>query len=326
MSYFIGSFYNEWVKRKNRLLIVFTVMLIFFAGILITALLNDRYSFIGSSNESGVSGKTISKQTAADELNRLTEAIEAMPTEETQARKRLQTQIDWYAFHIEHNIELDRSTNTHTLIKSMTGVYITFLFPILMIFMGADIFSSELSSGTIKSMLLRPVSRQTIFHAKLAFITISSMMVLFLSYLLNYLLQVRNGWGDWAGDIAIQWGAIYAVPVWLFILIGLLLNTATIIALSAVVVCISYYIRSLALSVVIAMVIMVLVKILLTPFQNSLPFLKYYFMRHVDLVSHLNTTFKGETSMAVSVMVLLCTTLICYGLVWFRIRKEDLPY
>ncbi|MGO4182122.1 ABC transporter permease [Paenibacillus sp. TAF43_2] len=326
MSYFIGSLHNEWVKRKKRILFILITMLIFFIGFLATALLNDRFAFIPSSSKSNVMSEADSLQSVVDERNRLRQLFESTPSEDTWDRKQLKAQIEWYTFHIDNHIDLNRSTTTHKLISSMTGVYIAFLFPILIIFIGADIFSGELSSGTIKSMLLRPVRRHTILNAKIALVVICSVSILFLSYLCTYLLSIRNGWGDWTGDIALQLGTIYAVPIWLFVLAGLALNLISIVAIAAVIVCISYFIRNLALSIVVSMIAIVLTKILLSPFQNSIPIQKYYFMRHIDLVSHLNITFKGEGTMVLSIIVLLSTTFICYGLVWFRIRKEDLPY
>jgi len=326
LSYFIGSLHNEWVKRKKRILFIIITMLIFFIGFLATALLNDRFAYIPSSSKSNVMSEADSMQSVVDERSRLRQLFKSMPVEDTWDRKQLKAQIDWYTFHIDNQIDLNRSTTTHKLISSMTGVYIAFLFPILIIFIGADIFSGELSSGTIKSMLLRPVRRHTILNAKIALVVICSVSILFLSYLCTYLLSIRNGWGDWTGDIALQLGTIYAVPIWLFVLAGLALNLVSIFAISAVIVCISYFIRNLALSIVVSMIAIVLTKILLSPFQNSIPIQKYYFMLHIDLVSHLNVSFKGEGTIVLSIIVLFSTTIICYGLVWFRIRKEDLPY
>lgn len=216
-------------------------------------------------------------------------------------------------------------TALQRLSGSMSGVYLSFLYPIIMIGIGADLFSSELSSGTIKTMLLRPVGRLTILHAKLALLFSSSLLLLFFSYLLIYLFNLQHGTGDWGAAISIWAGKEYTVPMWFCILFALLLNALTLAAVSSIIICISYFIRNAGLAVTLTMLAIVLPKLWLAPLQGNLPVSRYYFSQHLDLVSILTGNSPIDTTLRMSAVVLSVSGCLAYLLVAWRIKREDLP-
>ncbi|RAP73784.1 ABC transporter permease subunit [Paenibacillus montanisoli] len=326
MHLLVGSLHNEWMKRKKRIYFIVFSMIILFLGIFVISILNERYSFIPSN---ATPNEAADRPTVEDKLIELQLIYDATPVEQIQEKKRLKNQIEWYSYHLSHDIKFEVISDTalDTLKNSMTGIYISFLFPIVMIVIGADILSSEMSSRTIKTMLLRPVGRLMIFHAKLLFVAGVSFLLLVCSYLLFCLLKLNNEWGDWTAEIVVRFGAtLHTVPVWFFVFIGLGSNLISVLTLSFVLLCISYFFRNVSLSVVVSMMLVVFIKILLNPFLVAVPADRYYFMYHLDLVSHLLDEFPGNQHLLASLIVLLSTIVVCYSLVYFRINREDLPY
>lgn len=210
-------------------------------------------------------------------------------------KQRMQVQIQIANYYLEHNVNPrspDAVTFTREFMMNAVGLFI----PLLVMVFASDIVSSELSSGTIKLLLTRPVRRWKILLSKLITVVFFTSLTVLATGLLSYLISgVVFGYGGWRMPVFagmsvigtdVDFSQARAVEQWLFLLMesGLVWFSAIVVALMAVM--LSVLIRSTAAGMGVMLAVLISGTIL-SNMLSSWESAKYFFMVNLDLTRYL---------------------------------------
>lgn len=228
-------------------------------------------------------------------------------------------------YQLDHNVNPNVAGAAGAAISSVSGMFIKIILPILIVIVTADIIAGEASNGTLKTLLVSPMGRVNILFSKWIAATFVSIGAMLFSDLLTYLCSIPfYGLGNWNDMIVIGTDSFRSIPIWEYMLIGLLLNTVMIIALTSVFMLVSVLFQTVATSISLSICLVVFGGILAN-FQEKLSALKYLFILNLDLCAHLIGEFdlKG-TSLIFSSIVLVVTVIVTLSVSYTIFTKKDL--
>ncbi|MEF2964251.1 ABC transporter permease [Paenibacillus sp. M1] len=184
---------------------------------------------------------------------------------------------------------------TREFLDNASGLFI----PLLIMGVGADIVSSERTSGTVKMLLTRPVRRWRVLLSKLITLLMFVSLIVLSTFVICYLISglffgykgfsfpVFTGFRLVGSDVDIS--GVHAVPQWkyLFMQAGLIWFVGITVAILTFMV--SVLVRSTAASIVIMMAALIAGSIL-TNMASSWESAKYLFMVNLGLTNYLAGT------------------------------------
>lgn len=147
----------------------------------------------------------------------------------------------------------------------MLGVLVSWLLPIFLIIVVAEIITDDYTSGMLSHTLIHPVSRPRLLASKILFLLLLIILILFASMLSAYLIgTIFFGWGEdftirgvaysTAGGFAITAAShlVSAIPLLAFssvvMLLGLLFHTSALVVGTAAGILFAFYILGEMLS------------------------------------------------------------------------------
>ncbi|MDG5789339.1 ABC transporter permease [Evansella sp. AB-P1] len=208
----------------------------------------------------------------------------------------------------------------------MGSLFISVFIPISVIIIGADIVSTEISNGTMKTLLLRPLGRITIILSKWLAFFIASIGVMIFSNVLTFITSsLFLGIGNWNDHIVIGSDQFTSVPLWQFILISYGLNFFIVLVLTSVILFISVlFQKSIALSINMSMA-MIILGLIFSNLQSQITSLKYIFVLHLDLIAHLHNQFAiQDATLVFSVTILFITACLSLTTSFILFKKRDM--
>lgn len=216
-----------------------------------------------------------------------------IPEEWKRSRRAAVQQLQYY---LDHDVN-PSAPNGATFTRSFLDNAVTLFIPMLVLALGADIVSSERTSGTIKMLLTRPVKRWKVLLCKLIVLTLYVSLTIVMTALLCYLLSgLFFGYSGWTMPVFTGFQMIgstidpshaHAVPQWIYIWMqsGLAWFSAMTVALLAFMA--SVLIRSTTASIV-TMMAAVITGTILSGMTSSWTSAKYLFAVNLKLTAYLD--------------------------------------
>lgn len=313
----VGAIKNEMEKLyyKKRIHVVLGITLFFAALMLVMDFFDKEAAKKNSDWQTSLSSQV-------EEINKQLTTIENKDSDEYKKALNQEKKLE---FNLKENINPEVGGAAGAAISSVSGMYIKVILPMLVIIITADILSGEGSNGTLKSLLVSPIGRKNILLAKWIAATLVSIGAMLVSDLLTYLTTIpKHGLGNWNDLIVIGTENFNSIPIWEYMIQGLLFNVLTIITLTSVFILISVLFNSVAISISLSISIIIFGGIL-TSLQYKIDFLKYMFVLNIDLAAHLTGEFNLQhTSLFLSSMVMIVTALLTLSLSFLIFTKKDL--
>lgn len=171
--------YNEWIKIFRRAG-TYIMMAIIILCVIAVGFFTKSYSDLdGSPNQDWK--EEVRNQIQADKAE-----LEDIPKSAEAYKKYLQQQIAINEYRLENNIPPDQENTAWTFVKDNTSlISLVGLFSIIV---AAGIVASEFSWGTIKLLLIRPISRFKILLSKYIAALLFVVAMLFILFISSYIL------------------------------------------------------------------------------------------------------------------------------------------
>lgn len=319
---------NETIKiiRKKRLLVIILVLLILIPIFTYAQLqtIKEREKQFGTQE-----WRVTTQQQIYDMTNRLGSA--RVPEE----WKRYYTvQIQQLQYYLDHDVD-PRKPSGVTFVRYFMNETVTLFIPLLVLGIASDIVSGERSSGTIKMLLTRPVSRWKILASKLIalvlFVSLIIVLTVLFAYLISGLVFGYEGWdfpvftGFQIQGTEVDMSNVHAVSQAMYMIMqsGLAWFSAVTVACLALMV--SVLVRSTAASIVIMMA-SVISGLILVNMAQSWKSAKYLFVLNLDLPDYLSGQLPPVEGMSLSfsLMNLVVWALAALGISFFVFTKQDI--
>ncbi|GIP37397.1 ABC transporter permease [Paenibacillus sp. J31TS4] len=329
----MGSIYplvqNETIKmlKKRRFLVVLLILAILipmFTYAQMKVAQNYRKQF-GTQD-----WRVTTQQQIIDYTNRL--GSNRVPEE---IKKYIRVEVKRLQYALEKNVD-PQSPNGVTFARDFMKNAVGLFVPLLIAVIGSDIVSSEHSTGTIKLLLTRPVSRWKVLLSKLLTLLMFVALILLATGILSYLIAgLVFGYAGWtapvltgyqiAGD-ELSTANVHAVPQWLYLIMEFGLAWFS----CAVVACLSLMVSVLVRSTAASMGIMLATLIagtILSNMVSSWQSAKYFFMVNLETVNFLTGQMPPIPGVTLSFsLAVLAAWAVCGLIVAFVVfeRKDIL--
>lgn len=236
-------------------------------------------------------------------------------------------EIQRLQYSLERNIDPESPnsvTFTSTFIRNSIGLFL----PLLVAVAASDIVSSELSTGTIKLLLTRPVRRWKILMSKLITLVLFVSLIVVCTALLAYLISgLAFGYGGWTAPVLtgfqvsgdqLDTSHVQIVEQWRFLLMELGLAWFSCLTVACLSLMISVLVRSTAAGMGI-MLAALIAGMILTNMVSSWESAKYLFMINLDTISFLAGSIPPvpglslDFSLSVLAVWALASLLVSFG-------------
>ncbi len=200
--------------------------------------------------------------------------------------------------------------------NSVGGLVLTFA----VVFMSLAM-AGEYEKGTLKSLVIRPVSRGQIFFAKFASVLTFAWALQILNFLVNLIAgTVFFGFGDpTAPFVFAQLGHAFQLPVWLYSAVYYKVELLSMILPLAITLLLAVSTRANSATIALALVMSYLLNPILTQLASILPILRFTPFLHMNLatylsgeipVDHTNLLFSAALALAYTIIALLLGRLV----------------
>ena len=217
-----------------------------------------------------------------------------------------------------HKASFPQFTAANTVFQWVTGGFAGVLIPFSVSILVGDIFAGEYSSGTIKLLLVRPVSRRKIWLSKyLAALGVSVLSVLYLGLCLYVCLGVSLGWGSWSAPLPAEVETEYAT-VWALTWRVYALESLAVAALVSFVLLVSAMTRT-GIAAVGTCVGAILLGFLTVNSAGDTQWVKYLLAPHLEVTNHLVRQFSLPGCSLLQSVVTLCVWAVACAAagLWF---------
>ncbi|GGE69926.1 ABC transporter permease [Priestia taiwanensis] len=250
-------------------------------------------------------------------------------------------------YHLENDVKPLRGLGTsgYNELQNMNGALVMLFVPFLVIFLVADMVSSESSSGTIKLLLIRPISRFKILLGKwivsiLATILFSVVFYTLLWVMLSIIFGFTTGmyepqWlnvvtetisrVDEFGKSSMQtiqhYDNAYLIPSWLYLIYLIGMSTVAMILIATIAFFCTTIFKTVIMSTGVAFVVVVVGMVLNMVIQapsNKL----WLFTNHLDLMQHWSGT-TVQASLTTGFMVLGIWLVVAIVPTFYVFTKRD---
>jgi len=234
-------------------------------------------------------------------------------------KRNAQVQIQLAEYYLEKDIN-PTEPNAVTFTREFAKNAISLFIPLIVMVIAADIVSSEFSTGTMKLLLTRPVSRWKILLSKLITLIFFVSLIVFATGLISYLISgVVFGYGGWDMPALIGFQIVgtevdstyvQAVDQWVFIWMqfGLVWFVGVIVAMLSMM--LSVLIRSTAAGMGVMLAVLISGTILMS-MVSSWETAKYLFMVNLRLTDYLSGSLPPIQGMSLGFSL---TVLSIWGL------------
>lgn len=280
---------NETIKmiRKRRFLVIVLILMVLipiftYAQYRVSA---EREKQFGTSN-----WRVESEQRLKDMANRL-----SSPRVSAEWKKFMQVEMTRIQYALDKDIN-PSTPNGVTFTREFMKNAVSLFLPLLVAVIGADIVSSEQSSGTIKLLLTRPVPRWRVLTSKLITLIMFVSLITVLTGLISYLVSGSVfGFRGWEEPVLVGYrivgeelstADVYTVPQWKFILMEYGLAWFPLVVVACITLTVSVLVRSTAAAMGI-MLATLIAGTILAEMASSWTSAKYLFMLNLGTIDFL---------------------------------------
>lgn len=247
--------------------------------------------------------RVVTEQQVKDYTNRL-----SSPRLSEDLRRLLNVEIVRLSYALEKDINPLSPNGVSFAREFMVNALYLFI-PLMVAVVGADIVSSEHSTGSIKLLLTRPVSRWKVLLSKLLTLILFVSLIIVLTGLLAYLMSgVVFGYGGWTEPVLtgyeitnneLSTTSVYTVEQWQFMLMeyGLAWFSCTVVACLSLLV--SVLVRNTATGMGIMMSTLIAGSIL-SSMASSWTDSKYLFMLNLQTTDFLSGSLPAVPGLTLS--------------------------
>lgn len=210
-------------------------------------------------------------------------------------KNQLNIRIQQQQYYLDHDIN-PTEPGAPTIVRTFAEHAITLLLPLLVMIIAADIVSSELSAGTVKILLTRPVKRWKVLLSKYLSLLLSVSMVVILFALFSYLISgivfgykgldapIITGFSASSGDL--NTGGAEIIKQWEYLIMEYSLVWFVMVVVGTLTFMVSVLIKntSAGMGVMLAALI---AGVILSSVVSSWESAKYLFMINLNLIGYL---------------------------------------
>lgn len=231
------------------------------------------------------------QQKIIDMQNRLTSS--SLPDE---WRQYIEINIQQEQYYLNHNIN-PTAPGAPSFVRNFIEQAIALLLPLMIMVIASDIVSSELSAGTVKLLLTRPVKRWKILLSKYIALTLSVSFIILIASFIAYIISgLVFGYGGWnmplISGFTIHNNELitthaHLIPQWKYILMDVGLAWFVCFIVATLTFMLSVIIRSTA-AVMGVMLSLLISGAILANMVSSWKSAKYLFMVNLDLTNYIS--------------------------------------
>lgn len=251
-----------------------------------------------------------------------------------EGRSSLNVRIEQLQYHLDNDINpLD--DNAAKFVQSFFEQAISLFFPLLVIILAGDMVSSEVMGGTIKLLLIKPVSRWKVFLSKYIALIITTGVLVFIAVVISVAVSgMFFGYGGWNNPVvsgfrvvngSLDTTGIQNIPQWSYnsMVIGLTYFVCIIIATIAYMV--SVFAKSTSASIGIMMSALIGGSFL-SFFLSDWEFTRYLFVVNMRLTDYLSGSFQPIEGITLlfSIIVLAIWGLLSFATGMVVFTKKDM--
>lgn len=319
--------YNETLKmiRKKRLLVIVLILLV-----LIPIFTYAQYKSVQNAvKQLGTSDwRAVLQQRIVDQQNRLSSS--QVPPE---YKALIKFRIAQQQYYLDQGIN-PNAPGAPTFVRQFVERTISLFLPLLMIILAADMVSGEHTSGTIKSLLTRPLSRWKILLSKYLTLLLMVSVVLLLTFTLSYLISgIIFGYKGWSLPVITGFqrhGAqlittyVHMIPQWQYILLAYGLAWFVCLAVATISFMVSVLVQNTATSMGI-MLAALITGSLLEQVGTYWETVKYYVFTNLRLTDYLagNPTIIQDMNLPFSLTILSTWSLIALIIAFITFSRRD---
>ncbi|MBN6188388.1 ABC transporter permease [Aneurinibacillus sp. BA2021] len=321
MSNMYGLVMNETVKllQRKRLWVIVLILLVLvpiFTYAQLRATLSNQKQ-LGTTD-----WKVAVRQSINDTTNRLSST--RIPEE---WKKWMQIRIQQQQYYLDHDID-PTSPNGVTFTRDFMSNAVSLFIPLLVVVVASDLVSGEHTSGTIKLLLTRPVTRGRVLTSKLIALILFVSAIVMLTGIMAYVISgLVFGYGGWTYPVLtgfqiqgeeVNTENVHVLPQWLYLLMEYGLAWYACLAVACIAFMVSVLVRTTAAGMGI-MVSALIAGTILTNMASAWESAKYFFMVNLQLPDYLSGTLPPipGLSLPFSLLVLgiwgAASLLIAYG-------------
>ncbi|THE15346.1 ABC transporter permease [Bacillus timonensis] len=239
------------------------------------------------------------------------------------ARDTFEKELAINEYRLEHDIApLETRSSWNFMIIAAEIVSLITLFTVVV---GASSVASEFTWGTIKLLLIRPVSRAKILLSKYLATILFALFSLVLLFVVSFLVGIIFfGGGDPTAHLVYRDGAVQEVNMVSYILGVFGLKSINLIMMSTFAFMISTIFRNSGLAIGLAIFLMFAGLNVTLILASNFDWAKYILFANTDLSQYLtgNILIDGMT-MPFSIIMLIIYFVIFNALTWFVFTKRD---
>ena len=283
---------NETLKvlRKKRFLVVLLILLV-----LIPLFTYGQYT-----TQQRILAKVGVSDWRATIQQQITETEHRMQSSwaTDENKKVYQMQIDQYQYYLDRNVN-PSETGAPTFTRVFMQYGISLFLPLLVIVVASDLVSTELTDGTIKLLLTRPVPRWKILLSKyltlVLFTTLTVIATGVLAYVISGLFFGYHGWdapmftGFQMVNGTLDATTVQMVPQWELILMSYGLGWFAALCVATLSFMISVLVRGTAAGMGVMLALLIGGNILVQ-MASDFPLAKCLFVTHLRLTDFLSGT------------------------------------
>ncbi len=317
MSNFIQLIRNEQMKMYSQIStwIMFGVLALVIIVFGVFLKVND------SITDQGAPTGDDWKQELQAENDQIKEGMKDAP-KQVQNNPQSNSKIEENNYRIEHNIKPKEYDAWSFVKENTTNISLISLFTIIV---AASIIANEFKWGTIKLLLIRPISRAKILFSKYVSVLVFALTMLVFLYIFSFIIGAMLFGIDSLSQTYLyqQSGEFIESPIFQHTISLYLLKSVNLLMMASFAFMISAVFRNSSLSIGVAIFLMMSGSTLVV-FVASKEWAKYILFANTDLtVFFEGTPIIDGLTLAFSVSVLVVYFIVFLGLSWFFFTKRD---
>ena len=307
---------NEWMKLFKRvstyIMLAFVVIIVIGVGSII------KYSEVKYSEDASVNWEVQMKENLVFSKQEL----ESIKDDKDMAtyRETLERNIAIDEYRLEHNIPPSdaEDKNVWLFLNDMVGV-IDFL-SIFTIIVAAGIVANEFSNGTIKLLLIRPVSRVKILVSKYISVMLFSALLVGLAFILSFIVGVLLfGFGDVGPELLYRDGTVVEMNRLTYAMLYFSLSSVGLIMLTTMAFMISTAFRNSSLAIGISIFLLLMGSAFTALLSMVFDGVKYILFANLDLMGYItgNQVFDFDGGSLTFSLVILAVYFVLFHIIAF---------
>lgn len=309
---------NEWIKVMSRIgtIVMVGLLVLFVIGF-------GALSKYEESNNPPIENKEW-KQELETQLAEDRNALKDMGETNANLKMFYERDIAIKEYQLEHNIEPQNEMNVWTFVSD-AGALITFagLFTIII---SAGIVSSEFSWGTIKLLLVRPITRFKILLSKYITVLLFGVMLLAILFLLSFIVgAILFGFptNDYP-HLAYTDGKVVERNIALHLIGTYLISSIDVLMVATMAFMISAAFRNSSLAIGISLFLLLTGGTVTLLLASKFEWTKYFLFANTDLTVYFDGTppIEGMT-LAFSIIILVVYFIVFHVLAFSIFGKRD---